>query len=138
MNDNPSYTKYHPKSYRKRIPILWWTHKWAHAKFILREFTCVFVAFYAITLLIHIRALSQGEEVYATFSQWLQTPGSLILHLIAFLFLLFHSISWFHLAQKALVLRLGDKTIPGVVITASHYFAWIVISAIIALMLIII
>ena len=138
MNANPRYTKYHPKSYRKRIPILWWTRKRAHIKIILREFTSVFVAFYAIMLLIQISAISRGSDSYDAFLQWLQTPGSLILHFIAFLFLLFHSITWFSIAPKTVVLRLGNKTIPDAVITALHYFAWIVISAIIALILIII
>ena len=138
MNENPSYKKYHPKLYRKPIPILWWTQKWVHTKFILRDITCVFVAFYAIMLMIQISAISRGSESYDAFFKWLQTPGSLILHFIAFLFLLLHSITWFSLFQKAVVLRIGNRPIPGSAITASHFFAWIVISAIIAWILIII
>ncbi len=138
MNDNPDYTKFHPKLYRKRMPVFWWTKKWVYVKIILREFTSVFVAFYAVMLLIQVSALSRGPDSYDAFLEWLQTPVSLILHFIAFLFLLFHSITWFSIAPKTLVLRLGNKTIPDVAITASHYLAWIVISAIIASILIII
>ena len=138
MNDNPNYTKFHPKSYHKRIPVLWWTRKWVYSKFILREFTSVFVAFYAIMLLIQISAISRGSDSYDAFLEWLRSPGSLILHFIAFLFLLFHSFTWFHLARKAMVLRLGNYSIPGEAITASHYVGWIIISAIIAFILIII
>ena len=93
MNANPSYRKYHPKSYRKRIPILWWTRKRAHIKIILREFTSVFVAFYAIMLLIQISAISRGSDSYDAFLQWLQTPGSLILHFIAFFISTFSTVS---------------------------------------------
>lgn len=137
MNDNPDYSKFHPNAYYQRIPVFWWTRKWAYAKFMLREFTSVFVAFYAIMLLIQVSALSRGPDSYDAFLEWLRSPGSLILHFIAFLFLLFHSFTWFHLARKAMVLRLGNYTIPGAAITASHYLAWIVVSAIIALILII-
>ncbi len=136
MNAKPRYVKYHPKLYRKRMPILWWTKKWVYSKFILRELTSVFVAFYAVMLLMQVSAMARGSDSYDAFLQWLQTPGSLILHFIAFLFLLFHSFTWFHLARKAMVVRLGNYTIPGEAITASHYIAWIIISAIISLILI--
>jgi fumarate reductase subunit C len=129
MANNPNYTKYHPKWYRKRIPIFWWTHKWVHTKFILRELTSLFVAFYALVLLFQIRALAQGPEVYTNFLDRLKTPVSIALHCIAFLFVLFHSITWFNLAPKALVLRLGKTRIPGKVIAALNYIAWIVFSS---------
>ena len=132
MPDNPSYTKYHPKWYRKRIPIFWWMHKWVHAKFILRELTSLSVALYALVMLFQIHALSQGPEAYARFLALLQSPVSIIVHLIALLSMLFHSITWFNLAQKAIVVRLGKKPLPGAAITASNYLAWIVISAVIA------
>ncbi len=129
MNQNPSYTKYHPKWYRKRMPIFWWMQKWAYTKFILRELTSLAVAFYAVVLLLQIRALAHGPEAYANFLNWLKTPLSIVLHGVALLFVLFHSITWFNLAPKALVFRLGKKRIPGALIAGSNYAAWVVFSA---------
>jgi fumarate reductase subunit C len=129
MNQNPHYTKHHPKWHRARMPIFWWVHKWVHAKFILRELTSVAVALYALVLLFQIRALAQGPEAYADFLTWLRTPLSIILHAIAFLFVLFHCITWFNLAPRALVVRIGKKRIPDAVIAASNYVAWVVVSA---------
>lgn len=128
MKQNRSYTEHHPKWHRVRMPIFWWVHKWAYTKFILRELTSVAVAFYALILLFQLRALSGGAEAYADFLAWLQTPVAIVLHAIAFIFVIFHSVTWFNLAPKALVIRLGKKPVPGVVIAALNYFAWIVFS----------
>jgi len=118
--------------YRKRMPIFWWVRKWPHARFILRELTSVFVAFYAIVLLLHVRALSAGPEAYADFMAWLQTPLALILHAIALVMVLYHSITWFSLAPKAMVLRVGSKRIPGWAIAGANFAAWGVFSAALA------
>jgi len=117
------------------MPIFWWVRKWVHARFVLRELTSLSVAFYALVLLFHIRALSQGPEAYASFSAWLRTPGFIVLHAIAFLFVIFHSVTWFNLAQKALVIRVGKTRIPGSVIVGVNYFAWAVFSLAMAWMI---
>ncbi len=132
MTPRLQYSKYHPKWYRTRMPIFWWVHKWAHTKFILRELTSVFIAFYALVLLGQIRALTQGPEAYASFLDWLQSPVSIGLHLLAFVFVVFHSVTWFHLAPKALVLRLGTKRVPDRVIIGVNYIAWGIFSLVVA------
>ncbi len=132
MTPRLQYSKYHPKWYRTRMPILWWVHKWAHTKFILRELTSVFIALYALVLLGQIRALTQGPEAYASFLDWLQSPVSIGLHLLAFVFVVFHSVTWFHLAPKALVLRLGTKRVPDRVIIGVNYIAWGIFSLAVA------
>ena len=131
MTSNSEYLKYQPKLYRRRTPIFWWVHKWAYIKFITRELTSVFVASYALVLLFQIRALTRGPETYAIFLAWLKTPLSIMLHAIAFLFVVFHSITWFNLAPKASVLRLGRRHVPGIVIAGLNYLAWIVFSVMI-------
>ncbi len=132
MIQNPHYTKHHPKWYRTRMPIFWWVQKWVHMKFILRELTSVAVAFYAVVLLFQVRALSQGPEAYASFLAWLKTPIAIALHAIAFLFVIFHSVTWFNLSPRALVVRIGKNRLPDAVIAASNYVAWIIFSAALA------
>ena len=137
MTQNPHYTKHHPKWYRVRMPIFWWVHKWVHMKFILRELTSVAVAFYAVVLLLQIHALAQGPEAYVNFLAWHKTPIAIILHAIAFLFVLFHSVTWFNLSPRALVIRIGKKRIPDAMIVASNYAAWLVFSAAIVWMMLV-
>ena len=132
MSHYPRYKKYRPRVYSKRMPIFWWVSKWPHTRFILRELTSVFVAFYAIVLLLHVRSLAAGPEAYANFMAWLQTPLALALHTVALVMVLYHSITWFSLAPKAMVLRVGSKRIPGWAIAGANFAAWGVFSAALA------
>lgn len=135
LTNNPAYSKYHPRWHRSRMPIFWWVHKWPHVKFILRELTSVFVAFYALVLLLQIRALSKGPEAYSAFLEKLNSPTSIFLHAFAFLFVIFHSVTWFNLAPKAMVVSIGKKRIPGAMIVALNYIGWGLFSAVIAYIL---
>ena len=132
MNREVNYSKYRPKLYRIRTPIFWWLRKWSSIKFITRELTSLFVAMYAVVLILQLRALAHGPDSYAAFVSWLKTPGSIVLHGVAFVFVIFHSITWFNLAPKAIVIRIGKKRLPGGLIAASNYIAWAFFSVLIA------
>ena len=131
MSVNPEYTKYHPKWFRRSMPIFWWTRKWVHMKFILRELTSVAVAYSAIMLLLIVRALNQGSENYFEFLAIFNSPVFLAVHIVMFLFLLFHSLTWFSLAPKAIVLRIGKIRIPDSVNIGLNLFAWFAVSLLI-------
>lgn len=124
----PMFYKGHPKLYFKRKPIFWWTKKWAHMRFIIRELTSVAVAWFAFLLIIMIRALRNGPEAFSGFEKRMEHPFLISFNIIALVFLIFHSITWFNLAPKALVMKIGVNRIPGFVIAGLNYVAWIVFS----------
>ncbi len=84
-----------------------------------------------ITLL-QIHSVSRGPEAYARFEERMWNPLMIALDAISFLFVLFHTITWFNLAPRAMVARLGGKRIPEILIAGSNYVAWLVISASVA------
>lgn len=133
---NPDYTRHHPKWYRRRIPIFWWTRKRAYLKFITRELTSPFVAYAAVLLLVQVWALARGEAAYTRFTAWLQSPPVLVWHGVLLLILLFHTVTWLNLAPKAIVLRVGGRRIPDAAVVAGHYAAWLIVSAFLAWLLI--
>ncbi len=53
----------------------------------------------------------------------------LALNLVSLLFIVFHAITWFNLAPKAMVVRVGHTQVPGFLIAAANYAAWVVASA---------
>ena len=122
---NPKYELYHPKWYRKRLPIFWWLERFSYAKFITRELTSLAVGYTAMLLIAQVWFLSSGEQAYERFLSVLRSPAVLVFHGIVLLFLLFHSITWLNLAPKALVLRVGSKRLPDVAVLAGHYAAWL-------------
>lgn len=131
MSINPDYSKYHPKWFRKSMPIFWWTRKWVHMKFILRELTSVAVAYSAFLLLLIVRALNQGSDHYFEVMAMFKSPVILILHTVMFLFLIYHSVSWFSLAPKAIVLRIGKIRIPDSATIGLNFLAWFAVSSVI-------
>jgi len=124
----PMYYKGHPKLYFKSMPIFWWMKKWSYARFILRELTSVAVAFYSIMLIIQIHSINDGPDAYADFLSWMKSPVAIILHGVAFLLVFYHSLTWFSLAPKAIVIRLGTNRIPGKLIAGVNYVAWVAVS----------
>lgn len=129
---NPDHTPFHPKWYRRRMPIFWWLGHFAYVKFIVRELTSVAVAYAALLLLAQFWILAQGPEAYARFVAWLQAPRVLALHGGVLVGLVLHTLTWLNLAPKALVVRLGSKRVPDGAIVAGHYAAWIITSALLA------
>lgn len=132
MKDAPAYTLYHPKWYRKRVSTWWWTQQWRSFKFILRELSSLAVIYFVALLLWLLWSLGQGEASYFNFLIWMETPLLIVCNVIAFLFVLYHTITWYNLAPKAMAVRMGGKRLPDWMIAAPNYVAWVVISAIVA------
>lgn len=132
MKSNPAYREFHPKWYRTRVSTYWWLSEWSYTKFILRELSSVFVAYVIVMTLMQVRALGQGPAEYAAFQEYMTHPFVILLNVVAFLFLLLHTITWFNLTPRAIVLRLGGKRVPELLIIAPNYLAWLVISGVVA------
>jgi fumarate reductase subunit C len=103
--------------------------------FIIRELTSIFVAAYAVMLLIQLNALRQGPDAWEALSSTFSTPLSIILHLVILVFVLFHTITWFKLAPSAMVVKMGKKKVPGLAIIAGNFVMWIVLSTAILLLI---
>ena len=56
----------------------------------------------------------------------------LALNVVSLGFVIFHAVTWFNLAPKAMAIRLRGKRLPGLAIAAPNYIAWLVISAAVA------
>jgi fumarate reductase subunit C len=97
----------------------------------IRELTSVFVAGYCIFLLVLVYKLTQGADAYGNFMAALKSPGSVALHLITLAFVLYHTITWFNLTPKILVLYRGEERIPQGLVAGVFYAGWVVVSVIV-------
>lgn len=136
MSQRPAYTEFHPKWYRPRVSTYWWLHRGPYLRFIAREVSSAFIAWFVAVTLAQIYALSQGADAYGRFQAWLRTPWVVVLNAVSFFFVTFHAVTWFNLAPKALVVRLRGRPVPGWWIAASNYAAWLVASLLVAWVLI--
>jgi fumarate reductase subunit C len=117
------------------MPIFWWLDRAAYVKFILRELTSLAVAWSALLLVLEVAALGRGEAAHRRFVELLGHPAVLALHLLVLAALLFHSVTWLHLAPKAMVVKLGGRRIPDAAILAAHYLAWAAGTALVLILL---
>jgi fumarate reductase subunit C len=125
-------TEYLPKSYHTRVSTYWWLTRWAYLKFILREASSIFVAWAVVVTLLQIGALARGPADYAELQNWLQSPLVLAINTVSLLFVIFHAVTWFNLAPKAMAVRVRGKRLPNVAIAGPNYIAWVAISSAIA------
>ena len=125
---HPGYTEYHPRWLRRRPSTYWWVERRAYLSFITRELSSIFIAWFIVYLLLFIRAVSRGDATYQQFLAWSRHPVVLVLNVVTFLFVVYHAFTWFSLAPKAMVVHVGGKRLPGSVISASNYAAWLAVT----------
>jgi fumarate reductase subunit C len=126
------YTDYHPRWLRQHVSTYWWLEKWAYFAFILREMTCLFVAWFVAYLLLMIGAVAGGADSYQWLLDWSATPWVLTLNAASFLFMIYHAVTFFVAAPQALVVHVGRRPVPARLVLAGHYAAWAAASAFVA------
>ena len=118
-------------TYHRPVSNTWWLKRKPYILFMIRELTSVFVAGYCIFLLVLVYKLTQGADAYDNFMAALKSPSSVALHLITLSFVLYHTITWFNLTPKILVLYRGEERIPQGLVAGVFYAVWVVVSVIV-------
>ena len=90
------------------------------------------MAWFVVMTLLQIAALRRGETAYMEFQEWLRNPMLVALNMLSLFFVIFHAVTWFNLAPKAMALRAGGKRVPGFLISGPNYLAWLAVSAAVA------
>ncbi len=132
MSEQPTHTPFHPRWYRPRVSTWWWLKRPSSRAFILREVSSIFVAWFVVFFLLLVAAVGRGEAAYQEFMSWAANLGIVLVNLVSLFFVVFHAITWFNLAPQAMVVRIGGKRVPGKLIAASNYGAWVVTSLLVA------
>jgi fumarate reductase subunit C len=135
MSEPPVYSEFHPRWYRTRVSTYWWLKRASYLVFILREVSSVFIVWFVVFTLVQIRAVSQGPDSYQQFLSWCRHPVILGLNVVSLCFVAIHSITWFNLAPKAMVVRWRGQRVPAKWIVASNYALWALVSALVVWMI---
>lgn len=118
--------------YRRRVPVLWWLRKRTYFVFVMRELSSIFIAWLVLYLLLFVRAVGNGEAAYEEFLDDAAAPWLVAINVIAFAFIVLHTVTWFSLTPQAMVVRLRGRRVPGVAIIAAQYAGLAVVSAFVA------
>src|SRR5271170_3703598 len=129
--DQAARPEFHPRWYRKRLSTWWWLGEWHYLTFILRELSSLSVAWFVGLTLFQLRAFLHGPESYARFTARLQSPFLIALNAIAFCFVVFHTITWFGAAPRAMPVRIRGKRVPELLVTIPNYAMLFVVSGVV-------
>jgi fumarate reductase subunit C len=116
-------------SYQQRVGVFWWLRKRTYFVFVMRELSSIFVAWFVVFLLVFVSAVGRGEQDYEDFLDWASSPLVVVINVVAAAFLVLHTITWFSLTPQAMVVSLGGRRVPGLVIIAAQYGGLLVVSA---------
>ena len=117
--------------YLRKMPWTWWLKQPSYTKFMIREFTAVFLALYLVCLLLFVMRLPEGAEAMAAHFAALKSPGWITFHVVALLFSLYHTITWFNLTPQVMVIWRGEEKVPGWLLAGGNYVAWIAVSLVV-------
>jgi len=110
----------------------WWRRNPYFVRYMIREGSSVFLAIYALILLVGLWRLSQGQAAWDAWRAALTSPISLLFHWLALLTVGYHAYTWWKVAPKtAPDLRLAGRPLPEMVITGGGWLATLGASALI-------
>jgi fumarate reductase subunit C len=114
--------------YRPRVSTWWWTRKRTYLVFVLRELSSVFVAWFVLYLVLLLYAVGRGAAAYQRFLDWAAAPWVTVLNVVALVFLLLHTVTWFALTPQAMAVRVAGRRVPPWHIIAGQYAGLVVVS----------
>jgi fumarate reductase subunit C len=106
----------------------WWLEQPRYIRYMMREISSLFIGIYVLVLIVGLFQLSNGEVAYENFLATAEGPAGQLFAVIALLFAIYHTGSWFQVTPKAMPLMFGDKPVPGVLIIAAHWIGFVLVS----------
>ncbi|QDP96339.1 fumarate reductase subunit C [Microlunatus elymi] len=114
--------------YRRPMSTWWWTKKGTYFLFVMRELSSLFVGWFVLYLLLLFTALARGESAFGNFVDWAGQPWVVIINVISFLFAALHTVTWFLLTPRAMVIKLGSARVSAAAIVAGQYVVLVAVS----------
>ena len=112
-------------------PTTWYFRHPRYLRYMSREITSIFVGAYCVLLVVALQRLAAGQAAWEGFLLALQSPLSIVFHLLALVAAVYHAATWFNATQKAMPVQIGEDFLPGNVISGAHYVAWVVLSCVV-------
>ena len=116
-------------TYRRPISTWWWLRKRTYFVFVMRELSSLFVAWFVFFLLLLIRAVSRGEAAYEDFLDWASSPLAVVVNVVAFVFIVVHTVTWFAVTPQAMALQVRSRPVPAPLVIGAQYVGLAVVTA---------
>ena len=114
MSDSHVYTPIIRAGFDAACPPTGGSQKWSYFAFILREGSCCSWRGSVVYLLLLVNAVRQGAGSYTRIPRVVgSNRGCWRLNVVSFLFVVFHAVTFFEAAPRALVVHIGRTRVPG-------------------------
>lgn len=122
-------------TFRPRHSWAWWQRNRNYQIYMLREISAVFCAIWAITQIVQLNRLNQGERQYQRFVRTQRNPGWVFFNLVGYGFMWLHAFTWWKLLGSLDIVKIGDRKAGGEKVTAGAFGLWGLVSAVLAMVL---
>ena len=125
MNDASLNTSYRPRWFHPHTSVWWWLESWTYTRFVLRELTSVFVGWASLLLLWQAYTVTRHPDGWQGLLDRLGQQPWRLLAFVTMGALLYHSWTWFALAPRAMVVRVGERRMPDALVAGLNYAGWL-------------
>ena len=127
-----------PAPYIRPVPAYWWARP-PYLAYTVREAAGGLIALYGLVLLAGVIALAMGESAYDGWLRFLQSPWSIVLHLLILGAMILHVQSWFAIMPKTMPrLVIGGRYLEQRRITIAGLIAAVVANVVLLLIAILV
>jgi fumarate reductase subunit C len=120
----------HRKPYQRQQSRWWWTRNPVFRRYMLREGTSIFVLLFSFELIYSLLQLNLGEAAWHNWLTLLAHPLFIAFNLSALVAALYHAATWFKLAPKIMVVRIGDWKLPEKTMLTGQWLGMLLVSII--------
>lgn len=109
----------------------WWKKNPYYVEYVIHESTALFVAAYALVLLVGLVRLGQGEVAWNGWLGALKSPLSLVFHAALLVGAVYHTYSWYVVMPITMPpIIVGGKKLSSSAITVGGLLAVVVVSVV--------
>ena len=105
----------------------WWKKNPYYVEYMIHEGTALAVAAYALTLLVGLVRLGQGEAAWNSWLEAMKSPLSVVCHVALLIAIAYHAFTWFKLFPLTMPpIVINGKRVEPCVVVGSGWAAAIV------------
>ena len=120
------------RPYPRHISGVWWLARWPYRIFLARELSAVFMAAYMVILLVLVTKVHDGQAAFDDYLDVLQSPFMIAFHVVALLFSLLHTVTFFQAMPKGMPMQIGEEKLSDPLMIGPLYVALAAVSAVVA------
>lgn len=110
----------------------WWRRNTFYVEYMLHEATAVFVAAYALVLLVGLVSLARSEAAWNAWLTALRSPWFVAFHVIVLVAICYHAWTWFQIMPRTLPpIMLKGKRLSAAAITRSGLVAVAIVTLVV-------